>query len=169
MSRNQYLPFPVCGHMSPWLSRENGMPRYNNGVQCSIYQHVSTNWFGDTLSCQHVGQLCHRILQLCCASGNLWQFFYLHKSKMNSGRHFDNFSFEPLVLECRIIPLLYSFKVRRIHFWCYLLKSWSCSRSNMKYLSIIIDTFETNLLPINTISHHCKWLTNIWTVFTKNI
>ena len=30
----------------------------------------------------------------------------LHKSKMNSGRHFDHFSFEPLVLECRIIPLL---------------------------------------------------------------
>ena len=32
-------------------------------------------------------------IQLCCPSGNLGHFFYLHKSKMNSGRHFGNFSF----------------------------------------------------------------------------
>ena len=39
------------------------------------------------------------------------QFFNLHKSQMNSGCRFDNFSFEPLVLECCVIPLLLGSKV----------------------------------------------------------
>ena len=46
------------------------------------------NFFGDLYSHGVLEQI-----QLGCPSGNLGQFFYLRKSKMNSGRQFDNFSF----------------------------------------------------------------------------
>ena len=38
---------------------------------------------------------------------------------MNSGRHFDNFTYELLVLECCVIPRFWGSKVRRIHLCCY--------------------------------------------------
>ena len=44
-------------------------------------------------------------IQLCCSSGNFGQFFNLPKSKMNAGRHSDNFASKPIVIECNAIPL----------------------------------------------------------------
>ena len=44
-------------------------------------------------------------IQLCCPNAKLGIFFNLHKSKMNSGRHVDNVTFEPLVLEWCVMSL----------------------------------------------------------------
>ena len=91
-----------CGaerfHTSPYIS-----PMCSIG---NLEMFYPMNCFGDLYSHGVLEQI-----QLCCPSGNLG-----HKCKMNSVRHFDNFSFEPLVLECRVIPQYWGFKVRRIHF-----------------------------------------------------
>ena len=58
-------------------------------------------------------------IKLCCANGNLGQFFNLHTSKMKSGCHINNFAFKPLVLECCVIPSFGGTHMRRIHLWRY--------------------------------------------------
>ena len=58
------------------------------------------------------------------------------KSKMKSGRHIDNFAFEPPVLEYCVIPLLgVQICIESI---CDVIvfKSRSSARSNVKYRSI---------------------------------
>ena len=44
-------------------------------------------------------------IQLAAHMATLGNFRSLQKSKMNADCHLDNFSFEPLVLECSAIPL----------------------------------------------------------------
>ena len=66
------------------------------------------------LVCTHMGFVAQTV--------TLGNVFNLHKSKMNSGRHFDNFTCELLVLECCVIPLFWGSKVRRIHLCCYFLQ-----------------------------------------------
>ena len=91
------------------------------------------------LICTHMGS--QNKFSFVAQTATLGNFFNLHKSKMNSGRHFDNFTFELLVLECCLIPLFWGSKVRRIHLCCYFFKSRSCSGSNEKYWSIINENY----------------------------
>ena len=46
-------------------------------------------------------------------TATLGSFFNLHKSNMKSGCHIDNFAFEPLDLECCVIPLFGVTHMRR--------------------------------------------------------
>ena len=85
----------------------DGSPMCSTG---NLEMFYPMNFFGYVYS---FGVL--ELIQFCCPSGNIGHFFNLLKSKMNSGRHLDYFTFEPLVLEC-VIPLFWGSKV---HLWCY--------------------------------------------------
>ena len=58
---------------------------------------------------------------------------------MNSGRHLDNFTFEPLVLQYCAIPIFVVSNVHRIHL-CNFSKSRSSSRSNVKKIGPLPST-----------------------------
>ena len=64
---------------------------------------------------------------------------------MNSCRHIDNFAFEPLGLECCVIPGCTD--MWRITLWCYFFNSKSNTRSNVKYQSVISDVEPLTLHP----------------------
>ena len=102
MAKNTKWPPHVifCPTYAPIVQMSNPEPRK--------LMFNPLNFFADLHSYGALEQI-----QLCCP--NLVQFFNLHKSKTDSGRHLDNVTFEPLVLQYCVITLFLVYKVHRIH------------------------------------------------------
>ena len=82
-----------------------------------------------TLQCRVIHQFrCSLVCRI-----HFWCYFfsifsfkrYLHKSKMAANRSAENFTLEPMNLQCRVIHQFRCSLVCRIRFWCYLFSIFS--------------------------------------------
>ena len=83
------------------------------GCRLQTCSRLASEWSDSTFRA-----FCNRQYCLIAQTETVGNFLRLYKSKMNVGRHVDNFTFEPLVLECSVIPLFGSSKVHVIHLLC---------------------------------------------------